>query len=272
MEEEYGMQQSWRQDADKLTFIMCLPIRQQHQHQHQPFVTSAEDQDQWQDQDIEGNYHDSPDKMLGDVNLFLRIEEDEEDDDDDGDEGEKGENPTARIVGEIELMVAEKRNHRLGYGRAALLSFLKYIEDHEGEILSEFVNADHVVRQKVISAVSSQAKAGMTANTSSSSSSSSSSTTTTTTAAATSQSVSSTTELKEEQPSLKLAYLSAKIEHNNFKSLALFESLSFRRVSDKPNYFGEFELRREDLTLRGLDKLLERADIGGQVERMYRPL
>ena len=39
--------------------------------------------------------------------------------------------------------------------------------------------------------------------------------------------------------------LSVKIGKSNTGSLALFESLGFRRVSDEPNYFGEFELRRK---------------------------
>jgi len=46
------MQQSWRADSDKLTFIACLP---QPEFQHE--VAAGKD--------------DAPDRMIGDVNLFF---------------------------------------------------------------------------------------------------------------------------------------------------------------------------------------------------------
>lgn len=185
------MQQSWRQDPDKLTFIVCAPV-------HRSNATSI------------GENDDGPDNMLGDVNLFLRMEDEE---------GE-GRGSSSIIVGEIELMIAEKKSHRMGYGRAALLSLLKYITNHEGRILSEFVNDD--------------------------------ATHPTTT------------------PPLKLSHLSAKIDQGNFKSLALFGSASFKPVSNEPNYFGELELRREDVSSGWVDGLLERAGIEGYIEMGYR--
>ncbi|PYI06560.1 N-acetyltransferase [Aspergillus sclerotiicarbonarius CBS 121057] len=108
--EEYAMQQSWRQDPDKLTFIVCLPA---------PGPQSA-----LQDTD------DTTDRMVGDINLFLRV--------DDGEEGDA----EPQIIGEIELMIAEKGNQRKGFGKAALNTFLRYIVEHEGEILEEFVGRD----------------------------------------------------------------------------------------------------------------------------------
>ncbi|KAL4890948.1 GNAT domain-containing protein [Aspergillus ambiguus] len=116
IEEEYTMQQSWRQDPDKLTFIVCLPTPSAQQAQGIPDPLSAED--------------DSPERMVGDINLFLRV--------DDGEEGDSD----PQIIGEIELMIAEKKNQRKGFGRAALLAFLRYIVDHEKDILTEFVNRD----------------------------------------------------------------------------------------------------------------------------------
>ncbi|KAE8383019.1 GNAT domain-containing protein [Aspergillus bertholletiae] len=109
LEEEYAMQQSWRQDPDKLTFIVCQPS---------PTGTPLHDED------------DSSERMIGDVNLFLRV--------DDGEEGDS----EPQIVGEIELMIAEKCNQRKGLGKATLVSFLRYIADHEGEILEEFIRGD----------------------------------------------------------------------------------------------------------------------------------
>jgi GNAT superfamily N-acetyltransferase len=70
--------------------------------------------------------------MLGDINLFLRVEEEDEED---------GTSPETKIIGEIELMIANKVHQRKGYGRAALLAFLRYVLENEGEILGEFMRA-----------------------------------------------------------------------------------------------------------------------------------
>lgn len=66
------------------------------------------------------------DSMVGDVNLFISTA-------DDGDEvgGDV-------LVGELELMIAERSEQRKGYGRAALLAFLNYIMRHENDLLREF--------------------------------------------------------------------------------------------------------------------------------------
>ena len=54
------MQQSWRNDHDKLTFIACLPVP-------------------GDDKEVLAGAHDSPDRMIGDVNLFLSgADEDQE--------------------------------------------------------------------------------------------------------------------------------------------------------------------------------------------------
>ena len=100
------MQKSWRTDADKLTFITCLPLREGKTE-----VIAGE--------------HDAPARMIGDVNLFLTEENNE------GDE--------SIPVGEIELMIATKYNQGRGYGRASLLAFLQYIHSHEEDILKEYV-------------------------------------------------------------------------------------------------------------------------------------
>ena len=99
------MQGSWRLDADKLTFILCLPL-------NAPTTQ------------IIGGQHDRPQQLLGDINLFLTKSDD------------------GRALGEIELMIAVKISQGQGYGRASLLTFLRYIVEHEAVILAEFRDAD----------------------------------------------------------------------------------------------------------------------------------
>ena len=97
------MQQSWRDDHDKLTFIACLPFDDVPEE----VVAGAQD---------------SPSRMIGDVNLFLSAA----DDDPEG------------CVGELELMIARSSLRRKGYGRAAVLAFLHYIATHLQDIMDEY--------------------------------------------------------------------------------------------------------------------------------------
>jgi DNA polymerase delta subunit 2 len=150
------MQQSWRVDVDKLTFIICRP-------EDHPTQTRDGRLD--------------PDSMIGDVNLFISIAEDDA--------------QTQMVVGELELMIAEQTEQRKGYGRAALLTFLNYILRHEGPLLAEFQSAQSVVGEA----------------------------------------------------SQLLNYFAVKIGETNHRSIALFESLGFRKTSAVPSYFGEYEVR-----------------------------
>jgi len=101
LEEEYAMQQSWRQGPDKLTFIACLPLGQESEA-------------------VSAGSEDGLDHMLGDVNLFLTISEED------------------AVIGEIELMIAVKDQQGHGYGRASLLAFLRFMVEHERGILEGF--------------------------------------------------------------------------------------------------------------------------------------
>ena len=87
IEEEYEMQQSWRDDRKKCTFIVLsadVPTS--------PSMTEIE-------------------RMAGDVNMFLTRSYEENDD---------------SIVAEIDIMIAEKKFQRRGYGREAVILMMWY--------------------------------------------------------------------------------------------------------------------------------------------------
>jgi RimJ/RimL family protein N-acetyltransferase len=115
MDEEYDMQRSWRTDNDKLTFIVC-----------QSRESTKESQV------VKGGDDDRPERMIGDINLFLF-----EPEDDDDEEVQVTETSNV-LVGEIELMIALKDLQRQGYGRAALLSFTSYVLDSWVKIAAEY--------------------------------------------------------------------------------------------------------------------------------------
>ncbi len=64
--------------------------------------------------------------MIGDVNLFISLAAEDDD--------------KNVVVGELELMIADRHEQGKGYGRAALLAFLRYVVAHESEIVREFMN------------------------------------------------------------------------------------------------------------------------------------
>lgn len=86
------MQRSWRGDRDKLTFIICQPLRQKDDREQRPGMSH-----------VRVGEDDSPERMIGDINLFLfdaEIEEGEREVEELGGSG------SGSVVGEVELMVS----------------------------------------------------------------------------------------------------------------------------------------------------------------------
>ncbi|KAK6354274.1 hypothetical protein TWF730_008687 [Orbilia blumenaviensis] len=121
--EEYAMQKSWREDADKLTFILSVPS-----DGIQALESSVDNESRKNYVVVEG-VDDAPSNLVGDVNLFLY-----ENDEDDGIEGVKSQ---IALIGEIELMVAREEYQGQGLGKIAVLVFILYVLQHQQEILMQ---------------------------------------------------------------------------------------------------------------------------------------
>lgn len=185
------MQRSWRSDADKLTFIICQPSARHYESL--PSNTHRRNGDVAADiPPVMATRDDAPDRMLGDINLFLTEEDD--DDCDSADPGQyvsdRGHGGKKKIVGELEVMVARREFWGKGFSRAAVLLFMMYVV---------------VRRDEIIAAHCGSADRGV------------------------------------------IKHLRVKIHESNVASIGLFESLLFKKKSEIPNYFGEFELVLHDL-------------------------
>jgi RimJ/RimL family protein N-acetyltransferase len=116
LEEEMEMQQSWRDDPKKCTFIV---------HSTEACPTSV-DASEMSDFSVRENQV----GMIGDVNLFLsEIDDDGNDDDEEGGAGkvdDSNDDSSPRVQAEIDIMIAEKNYQKKGLGRAATCSMLLY--------------------------------------------------------------------------------------------------------------------------------------------------
>jgi RimJ/RimL family protein N-acetyltransferase len=117
--EEHAMQRSWRLDADKLTFIVCAaPTEQQ----------GAVEADVAPE-------HDAPERMVGDVNLFLFADDEDEDEE----EGSKTDGTSEEpVIGELEIMIARVEARGKGMARETLCAFMWYITSSLSGILGEY--------------------------------------------------------------------------------------------------------------------------------------
>ncbi|KAI3648248.1 hypothetical protein MP228_006102 [Amoeboaphelidium protococcarum] len=99
LDEEYEMQQKWRLDDDKLTFIIM----------HRDNTLKV------QNESARFNYG----NMIGDVNIFLHKDQ--------RDEGSSADNANQEDqVGEIEIMIAESAARKRGIGRLCVQMMLLY--------------------------------------------------------------------------------------------------------------------------------------------------
>ncbi|KAH6612695.1 acyl-CoA N-acyltransferase [Boeremia exigua] len=134
LDEEYSMQQSWRTDADKLTFIVCTHPGEQFYDE----ITRST-----QIASISPGKQDAPDWMVGDVNLFLS-DDDEEDEEGKVDE-EGNEDKPKSVIGELEIMIARKDQQGKGLAQETLRAFMSYIQSSLPSILLEYAGERDVV-------------------------------------------------------------------------------------------------------------------------------
>lgn len=67
----------------------------------------------------------------------------------------------------------------------------------------------------------------------------------------------------------RFAYLRVKTKETNVRSIALFESLGFKKTEASPNFFDEFELRNERLRPEHIEKWMQERGIDGYREVPY---
>lgn len=201
------MQIDWRRDRDKLTFIIC---------QNSDDVSSTTTVQLEPERRCQRDGTLDEESMIGDVNLFIS----KGDDDDSTDHSDEDEDLDEPIVGELELMIAESTSRGNGYGKAALVTFLRYILAHEREILQEFLygSVDCGIDSSTIVNITDVKSPSATDSAQNGA-------------------------IKAEAESKWFNHFTVKIGETNVKSIGLFEGLQFRKISEEPNYFGEFELR-----------------------------
>mmetsp|Transcript_8353 Transcript_8353/g.18938 ORF Transcript_8353/g.18938 Transcript_8353/m.18938 type:complete len:290 (+) Transcript_8353:129-998(+) len=110
--EEYEMQQSWKLDESKCTFIVLDKDKCHFQSTNKENETSYADDDGF----VERNH----DSMVGDVNLFLS-EIDDEEDEDPNDAPSQDKPDSNRIQGEVDIMIAEDGARGKGIGKVRRL-------------------------------------------------------------------------------------------------------------------------------------------------------
>jgi RimJ/RimL family protein N-acetyltransferase len=124
LKEEYENQRSWREDSEKLTFIVCLnDTYSQRLDDTSPYLNTEENRDNA----VIGGIDDRPSSMIGDINLFIH-------------NSTPVSSPDGAIylTGEINLMIARQQFRRQGIGPEVLTSFVSYVLEYSEDILREF--------------------------------------------------------------------------------------------------------------------------------------
>ncbi|KAI0015331.1 acetyltransferase domain-containing protein [Xylariomycetidae sp. FL0641] len=117
--EEYANQAEWRAAPDKLTFIVCLPL---------PSTSSPAT--------VTAGEADAPDRMVGDVNLFLAARGEDEDGLVAAGSSSTGEATFCNA--EVDIMIAWPAHRGRGLGRAAVAALLRYVRARAPALLAEY--------------------------------------------------------------------------------------------------------------------------------------
>jgi RimJ/RimL family protein N-acetyltransferase len=128
LQEEFENQRSWREDSEKLTFIVCL---NDVYTGRLGSVTSHLDGNGDCDDAIIAGTDDNPTSMIGDINIFLH----------DSSSGSSTEG-VKYLTGELNLMIARQHFRGQGIGQEVLMSFVSYLLEDLNDILREFKRDD----------------------------------------------------------------------------------------------------------------------------------
>lgn len=81
---------------------------------------------------------DAEEKMLGDINLFIYPDHDDDSDSNPDSSPENNRKETARVFGEVDVMIASPPHRNKGYGKAAVKSLLAFLQRNLQPILAEY--------------------------------------------------------------------------------------------------------------------------------------